>query len=164
MLLAQNIIDYSLGKAANIFFDDVHHIASVTTNSTQPSFYPQLFLLAGLLVYTLLYYLLNRRHKQGQTNNSSLNQFVRDKSFLLSRSLGRSEAAIRYASIFFNRARSRLDLPVNSQPVWDDLKQQKLNKRLLRKSQKAYQNALSLKRINLNKFIRQLEKLRSQLK
>ena len=164
MQLAKNIIDYSLGKTANIYFDDVHHIASVSTNSIQPSLHLQLLLLAGLLVYMLLYHILNRRLKQGSINNSSLNLFVRHNGLQLSRSLGRTEAAIRYATIFFNRARNRLDLPANSQPLWDELKQQKLNKRLLRKSQKTYQNALSLKRINLNKFIRRLEKLRSQLK
>lgn len=164
MQLAKNIIDYSLGKSASIYFDDVHHIASVTTQSSQPISHPLLLLLVGLLVYMLLLYMLNPSHKQGQKNNLSLNQFVQNKGSQLSRSLNRTEAAIKYATLFFNRARSRLDLPENSQPVWEELKQQKLNKRLLRKAQKTYQNALAVKRINLKKFIHRLEKLRSQLK
>lgn len=164
LLLANNIIDYTLGKSASIYFDNVHHIVSVANYSPSPYTHPVWLLLVGIAIYALLLYLLNSVERRGTKNRPTLIQFVSNNAAQLSRTLSRSEAGIRYANLFFNAARSRLDLPANNQPVWEDLEQQKVNKRLLRKARKTYQLAIMAKRINLNKFIHRLDKLRSQLK
>ena len=164
MQLAKNIIDYSLGTPASIYFDDSHHVTSVNTHGMGPFFHPQLLMLAGILIYILLIFILNRSQQQTQSTRLSLNQLIHDRGKQLSRSLSRSDAAIRYADFFFKHVRRRLDLPPNKQPVWAELSRQKLNKRHLARSQQAYQNATSDKKINLHRFIRRLEKLRSQLK
>jgi len=164
LLLANNIIDYALGQSASIYFDDVHHIVSITNHSPSPYTQPAWVLLVGTLIYALLLYLLNNVERRGTKSRPTLTQFISNNAAQLSRTFPKSEAAVRYANLFFNDARTRLDLPANNQPIWEDLQRQKVHKRLLRKACKTYQLALMSKRINLNKFIHRLDKLRSQLK
>lgn len=167
-MLLKNLLDYSLGDSANkspvIYFDDIHHAGSFIPRSVHPLLHPFFILLFGMLCYRLVIYVIQRMRQQKTRNRDTLEQWICKLGITRARTDSSNEAALSYARYFFNSVRARLALPENSQPAWDSLKKQNVNSRLLHKAEQLYQQALLTKRINLDKFVDHLEKLRKQIK
>lgn len=157
----KNMLNFSLPGKAIIYFDDVHHIMTPARNNADTLMHPLLLLAAGMLVYSLLSWLLRREQNNTGKLPVTLQRFVRDISIHDARTLSDSEVALKYTAHFFNAKRARYGLAMNSQPIWDILKSKNKNIRLVNKVERTYQRALAGKKFNLHKFIDRLEKLRN---
>lgn len=166
--LFSNIVQQMLGAHGKIIFDDMHQGLSVLYD-------PEAFFHDPRLHHTLLFllalwivYVMGHSNRFGQVRQRKpslqLRQHVQAIGNLFARRLHSSAAASRYAQHFFNEVRSYYGLPLNGQPVWDQLRHNAaIEPEMLERAQSLYQRAQNQKRINLTTFVNTLKTMRREL-
>ena len=166
--LAKNIINFSLGGSqanpSTVYFDDIHHATNMMPPLSNPIVHPFLILIIGMLSYGLLVFIVQNFPEKRKEKRIALTQWISNDGIQLGKMNSDNEIALGYAGHIFNHVRAKLNLPENFQPVWDNIRKQNVNTRVLQRVEKYYQRALQSKKINLDRFVLQLEKLRNQLK
>ena len=166
--LFSNITQQLLGKHGKVIFDDMHQGLSVIYDPEAFFHDPRLhhtllFLLALWLVYVMGH---SNRFGQIQTKKPTLQlrEHVQAIGNLFARRLHSSAVAARYAQHFFNEVRSYYSMPLNGQPVWEQLQQNAaIELPVLQRAQHLYQRALNHKRVNLVTFVNTLKTIRREL-
>jgi len=167
-MLFSNIVQQLLGTRGQVIFDDMHQGLSVLYD-------PEAFFHDPRLHHTLLFllalwivYVMGHSNRFGQVRQKKptlqLRQHVQAIGNLFARRLHSSAAAIRYAQHFFNEIRASYGLPLNGQPVWEQLRQNMaIAPDVLERAQALYQRAQNQKRVNLNTFVNTLKTMRREL-
>jgi len=166
--LFANIIRQMLNTKGKVIFDDMHQGLSVLYD-------PQAFYHDPRLHHTLLFllalwivYIMGHTNRFGQVRQRKpamqLRQHVSAIGNLFARRLHSSAAALRYARHFFNEVRASYGLPLNGQPVWEQLQYNAtIPAPVLERAQHLYQRALHQKRVNLIQFVNTLKIIRREL-
>jgi hypothetical protein len=166
--LFSNLVQQELGKHAKVIFDDMHQGLSVIYD-------PEAFFHDPRLHHTLLFllalwivYVMGHSNRFGRVRQKppmlQLRQHVQAIGNLFARRLHPSAAALRYAQHFFNEVRSTYGLPLNGQPVWEQLRHNAaIAPTVLQRAQSLYQRALNRKRVNLITFVNTLKTMRREL-
>ncbi len=166
--LFSNIVQQLLGTHGHVIFDDMHQGLSVLYD-------PEAFFHDPRLHHTLLFllalwiiYVMGHTNRFGQVRQKKptlqLRQHVQAIGNLFARRLHSSAAAIRYAQHFFNEIRASYGLPLNGQPVWEQLHHNAaIAPDVLERAQVLYQRALNQKRVNLTTFVNTLKTMRREL-
>jgi hypothetical protein len=166
--LFSNMVQQLVGAHGHVIFDDMHQGLSVLYD-------PEAFFHDPRLHHTLLFllalwivYVMGHSNRFGQVRQKKptlqLRQHVQAIGNLFARRLHSSAAALRYAQHFFNEVRSYYGMPLNGQPVWDQLRQNAAIAPLeLQRAQILYQRAQSQKRVNLTTFVNTLKTMRREL-
>ena len=166
--LFSNIITQLLGKHGKVIFDDMHQ--GLSTIYDPAAFFrdPRLHHTLLFLLTLWLVYVMGHSNRFGQIRNKKptlqLREHVQAIGNLFARRLHSSAVALRYAQHFFNEVRSYYHLPLNSQPVWDQLQHNAaIEPPVLQRAQHLYQRALNHKRVNLVTFVNTLKTMRREL-
>lgn len=166
--LFSNIVQQLLGAHGRVIFDDMHQGLSVIYD-------PEAFFHDPRLHHTLLFllalwivYVMGHSNRFGQVRQTrptlQLRQHVQAIGNLFARRLHSSAAASRYAQHFFNEVRACYGMPLNGQPVWDQLRQNAaIAPQVLQRAQTLYQRAQHQKRVNLTQFVNTLKTMRREL-
>ena len=166
--LFSNIVHQFVGTRGKVIFDDMHQGLSVIYD-------PEAFFRDPRLHHTLLFllalwivYVMGHSNRFGQVREKKpmlqLRQHVQAIGNLFARRLHPSAAAVRYAQHFFNEVRSFYGMPLNGQPVWEQLQHNTaIAQAELQRAQSLYQRALNQQRINLVTFVNTLKTMRREL-
>jgi hypothetical protein len=166
--LFRNIVNYMLAPAGGVIFDDMHQglrdIYDADAFYKDPRLHATLFFLLALWLTYVLGYTNRFSTAQEKLSRLKLSEHVTAIGDLLARRLHSSAIAQRLAHHFFNEVRSYYGQPMNGEPVWDKLENNPaIEKKLLARTEKLYQHAVSHEKINLNKFNNYLNTLRREL-
>lgn len=163
-----NIVHQLLGQHGTVIFDDMHQGLSAIYD-------PEAFFHDSRLHHTLLFmlvfwivYVIGHSNRFGQVRQKKpmlqLRDHVQAIGNLFARRLHTSAAALRYAEHFFNDVRAAYGLPLNGQPVWEQLHHNTaIAPPVLQRAQALYLQALQHKRINLVSFVNTLKSMRREL-
>lgn len=167
--LFANIVRQMLGTRGKVVFDDMHQGLSVLYDPEAFYHDPRLHHTLLFLLALWIVYVMGHSNRFGQVRQKKpamqLRQHVAAIGNLFARRLHSSAAALRYARHFFNEVRASYGLPLNGQPVWEQLQHNAaIPPEVFNRAQKLYQQALNQKRVNLIQFVNTLKIMRRELK
>lgn len=166
--LFSNIVQQLLGKHGKVIFDDMHQGLSVIYDPDAFFHDPRLHHTLLFLLALWIVYVMGHSNRFGQVRTKKpmlqLREHVQAIGNLFARRLHPSAVALRYAQHFFNEVRSHYGLPLNGQPVWEQLRHNAaIEPSELMRAQHLYQRALSRKRVNLVTFVNTFKTMRREL-
>lgn len=166
--LFRNIAQHFVGAQGKVIFDDMHQ--GLSTIYDPEAFFrdPRLHHTLWFLLALWILYVLGHSNRFGQLRQDKPSRQIRDHvqaiGDLFARRLHSSAAALRYAQHFFNEVRAIHGLPLNGQPVWEQLGQHPaISPVLLQRARLLHQRALQQKRVNLIRFVNTLITMRKEL-
>ncbi|MEJ2390038.1 MAG: hypothetical protein P8019_01385 [Gammaproteobacteria bacterium] len=167
--LMSNLVYQLLGRHGTVIFDDMHQGLSAIYNPHAFFRDPRLHHTLLFLLVLWLIYVMGHSNRFGQVRQKipqlQLREHVEAVGNLFARRLHSSAIALRHARHFFNEVRLAYGLPLNGQPVWEQLQQNTaIEPAVLRQAQEHYQRAVRHKRVNLNSFVNALKTMRRELR